>query len=629
MKKNTKKYPWKTILAYSFFGFLWILFSDQLLAYWIKDYDSYMSFQTYKGFLYVLITSVLLYFLIEFDYSKIIALSNELTSQQQFVLEIYNNSNLMILICDFEGYVLETNVFFNKLFGYSNEEINGKKWTRTIEYDMESKQVNDMLEILKANGRINNNENQFKTKSGNLIDIIWNATVIKNPKYNSETIVLFGIDVTSERQHERHILELSSNDRLTGLYNQQIFKEKIELLIKKEIPFTIYYLDLDDFKNLNEVHGHNYGNLFLVGYTNMLKTIFDNDYIFRWSGDEFTIIDFRNEESTILEVIRSVNDLTRQKWTIEYVEYFPSVSIGITKFPMDGDKMETLLKNMDMALHKAKSDGKSTYKFYNKDFQQEVENLINIESVIIDAIENNKFVLNYQPIYNLDTNKIIKIEALLRSTNPEIKMNIGDLIAISEEIGQIQFIDQWVLKNAFDYFEKNMRGVDVILSINLSAKTLGSTFIIDYLRTLIKIYEVDPCRIEFEITEHSLIHNFNQALDIIHALKKFGFKIALDDFGTRFSSLNYLSKIPFDTLKIDKSYVDKIIDKGNDYIIVEHVIQLAKKLNLNIVAEGIEFENQKYTLMDLGCTFGQGYYLNRPMSSDAMSEKINNQDKML
>ena len=356
-----------------------------------------------------------------------------------------------------------------------------------------------------------------------------------------------------------------------------VFESEIGQMIHEKVKFTLFYLDFDNFKNLNDVLGHEYGDQFLYDYSVKIKEVVPKGMVYRWSGDEFLIVQTTDNLDEVKEIIDTLMTFTKRKWTVGNMEYYPSISMGVTRYPQDGQSVSELMKNVEMALYKSKDSGKSQHRFYESIFQQDVERLIHVESSINKVFQNNAFVLFYQPIYELTEGKIEGFEVLLRWHDNSGNITTGEFIDVAEKTGQIIEIDRWVIKNAFEFLDQNYRASSYVVSINLSAKSLMSPMLLSYIQEQLKLYQIDPPRVAFEVTEHSLIDNFELTKEVIVSLKAMGFKISLDDFGTRFSSLNYLSKIPFDALKIDKSYIDHVTEDGKDQVIVKQIIQLDRK----------------------------------------------------
>lgn len=630
--------PWKTILIYIVFGFIWILFSDNVLSVIITDPQKFLEFQTFKGWLFVLITAALLYFLIKMDNSRIFNLTKTLTEKNQdlntsmislekykkYIDEIYNSSNAIILLWNLNGDIIDVNDYFIELTKYQRQEIKGKKLVEYI-HSEELFSTSEFVERLRHSISLKNRENRLIDKDGNTLTILWNDKIIKNPNSDESFIASFGVDLSVEKEKERKIYELAFTDRLTGLKNHVVFEDDLTRLIENEITFTLFYLDFDNFKNLNDLLGHNFGDQFLYDYSKVIQKSLPDIDVYRWSGDEFLLIQKSDVRTDIEQTIKVLMKITKRKWLVGEMEYYPSICLGITQSPRDGTDATLLHQNVEMALYKAKGIGKSQVMYYESSFQLEVEKSIRIDSLINKVIQDDAFKLHFQPIFQLESNTISGFEVLLRWHSQDLMISTEEFISVAEKTGQIVEIDRWVMKAALIFYKEHFANDEYTLSINLSPRTLMASFLIPFISETIEVLALNPNRIEFEITEHSLIENFEASLRVIESLKKLGFRISLDDFGTRFSSLNYLSKIPFDTLKIDKTYIDHVTEEGNNQIIVEQIIQLATRLGLKIVAEGIETTEQRAVLSRLGCLYGQGYLMSRPINGDRLLKLLQNQ----
>lgn len=648
--KNSSNNPWKVILIYFLFGFMWITFSDNLLSLLVKDINTYKIIQTYKGILYIVITTIMLYILIKLEYSKKLKLSFELSTknqeivsyseelilmdeelkskiksldnlnvelseQKEYVYEIYNTSNTLIVVWNLDGIILDVNNYCLSLLGYKKEELVGKNWFETMLAEDGKDTMEKVIHGLKENRHSTNVENEIVDRDGNLITMLWNDSVMNNYIDGKTVVTSFGINITKEKNQEKKIFDILHKDELTGLNNRLVLASDIETWIRKKENFTIFFIDIDNFKNLNNLYGHKFGDEFLIEYSNVLKKTFEGYSIYRWGGDEFLIIEKTNEDSKALNTINNLMESSKRTWNINGIEVKSSISIGVTKYPVDGEVFSELFKNADMALYKAKENGRNRYEFYNEELNKEVEFRIRVDNALAKAIENDDFELVFQPLYRFDDGKIYSFEVLLRWYKHEFEnLYTGDFIKIAEETGLIIKIDKWVMENTFRIISKNLENYkNVNFSINVSTQSFNSEEFVGMLNSLITKYDIDSENIHIEITEYSFINDIDKSVKIMNDIKSLGFKIALDDFGTMYSSLNYLGKLPIDILKIDKSYVDNIIDVENDRIIVEQIIQLSKKLGLKIVAEGIETKRQMELLNDFGCDYAQGYYFSKPV----------------
>lgn len=422
-------------------------------------------------------------------------------------------------------------------------------------------------------------------------------------------------------QHENVLFQMAYYDTLTKLGNQKKFEKDANTIIDQNSPLSVLYVDLDNFKWINDTYDHVYGDLLLQRFSNHLNNVFNKDFIYRWSGDEFLILIESDDNNEIFKSITNINHFFTSEIIIRDIELSLSSSIGIAKYPADASDYSSLFKNADLALQKAKESGKASHVFYTPSLQDEIESFNSIRKFIEVTLSENNFFLFYQPIVNLKTNLIESYEVLLRWDSKDNGINIGELIYIAEKTGQILNIDQWVVEEAFRIVSQNKEVFkNINISINLSSQSFLSENFLDFVKKMVYKYHIDTAQFELEVTEHTIIDNIEYSRAMMDKLKGLGFKIALDDFGTKYSSINYLTKFPFDRLKIDKTYIDNIKSNGNEKIIVKHIIELANDLNLETVAEGIEHTDQEEILKSLGCHFGQGYLFAKPMDFENLKK---------
>ncbi len=653
--------PLRIIHLYLVIGFGWILLSDTVLNALINDSRLNATLQSYKGALYVLWTGALLFVIIRKDYNRIldltakVALKNEelteysndletakkmlksqvkalnrsldtINSHKEFSQAIYDNANTAIVMLNISGEIMDYNEYFTELFGYQSGEITGEKWHNFLA-NLDDDLIETMRNALNRDKFINNYESQAITKDGQLLEIVWNNNLIKDPVSNEPVIFCIGIDRTIEKQNERQIYELAYKDRITGLDNQLVFENQLEKLIKDNCDFTLYYLDFDNFRNLNDIHGHHYGDCFLRDYANMIKDEFPTIKPFRFGGDEFMLLDGKCDDDNVNKNLERLFEKTNQAFAYGDFSYYPSISVGVVKYPEDGNNRGTIFKNIDLALYKAKTKGKNQAVKYHLEIHQEIETSILIENGIRSMLLNDDFVSYYQPIHDFKTKAIVGVESLLRWDRAILECNPDQLIEVAEQTGQIVAIDRWVVSNSFQFKNRYLKDENMTMSINLSTRTIESPGMMEYLMEQLQLHRIDPTMIIFEITEHSLFDNMENSQHLVKKLKTMGFKIALDDFGTRYSSLNYLKSLDIDRLKIDKLYIDKIIESDNDSIIVEQMILLASRLGIETVAEGIECERQFELLRSMGCTYAQGYLMARPLCGNDLINLIEDNEK--
>lgn len=419
---------------------------------------------------------------------------------------------------------------------------------------------------------------------------------------------------------------LAYHDPLTGLNNRASFQEDLSERLNHATnkSMAVLLLDLDRFKVINDTLGHYRGDHVLIKTAERLSDALDDSaQIYRLGGDEFVIVVSEGlEEQCSMIAHRILNEFT-QPFRIDEHEIIVTPSIGISRYPDHGDNGEDLLKNADAAMYLAKENGKNNFKFYNTELEKINTRKMKIENELRSAIEKNHFSLSYQPKVDLETNKINGMEALLRWNHPELGMiSPVEFIPIAEETGQIISIGEWVLKTACKqskaWQEKGYPSLCV--SINVSVRQLKNKDFVEIVSQALQESRLEPQFLELEITE-SIMQEINVSIHILNRLRKLGIKISIDDFGTGYSSLHVLQQLPIDTIKIDKSFI-KNPDDHNQQMMIKTIIDLGNNMNLNVVAEGIEKENQVRILLENGCKIGQGYLFSQAVNSIEFEKKF-------
>ena len=421
------------------------------------------------------------------------------------------------------------------------------------------------------------------------------------------------------KREQEELYKLSTKDSLSGLYNRHSLMEKIDWFISQSKrsgeKFALLFIDLDNFKNINDTVGHEYGDVVLQHVSKiLLESVRENDIVSRPGGDEFIILlaDIK-ETLSIVEIIQRINKKLSEPIIYHDFTLHITVSIGITIYPEDGENMTQLLKNADIAMYKAKELGKNHYHFFTEELEHAVEEKMKIHQHILDALEHNYFELYYQPKIDIKTQKIIACEALIRLIHPKVGMIAPDkFISIAEDTGLIVQIGKWVIDQGVRQLQlwSQTDLKDISLSVNISALQLQDDNFINYLQNAIK--DIDSSKLDIELTESALISSFDTNLEKLNEIKALNLSLSLDDFGTGYSSLSYLKTIPFDTLKIDKTFIDDIAtEDGKSF--VEMIVKIAQTLHLKVVAEGVETQDQLQYLQDIECDQYQGYYCSKPL----------------
>lgn len=431
------------------------------------------------------------------------------------------------------------------------------------------------------------------------------------------------------KRSKEKIKKLAYTDYLTELPNRLAFTEMLDsvmLTLRNEEVVALMDVDLDNFKNINDTLGHSYGDELLIDVTHRLKQAIDeNDYLARVGGDEFLILTQNLDDIGEYEAkVKKIQKIFDYPFVLSMKEYFVTVSIGITLAPKDGKTTQVLIKNVDSAMYAAKESGKNTFYYFNDSINAKLMEKIQIQSELRKAIENQEFVVYYQPQVDLVTDKIVGFEALIRWNHPTKGIVApGEFISFAEETGLIVPIGNWVLKEACTQLKQwEEEGfTDLVMAVNISVRQFKDKEFVNMVQDVIEETGVNPKQLELEITESIALDDIEYSVTIIQKLKDLGVMFSLDDFGTGYSSMNYLKRLPVNNLKIDKSFLDTILENRDDQSIVQTIITLARTLDLVVIAEGVEKNEQEEFLKTAKCNKAQGYLYSKPLPTE-MAKKL-------
>lgn len=431
------------------------------------------------------------------------------------------------------------------------------------------------------------------------------------------------LDVTKLKDYQERLEHLAYHDSLTGLPNRLMLQSYwAEILSdRKALKTAIIFIDIDNFKLINDSLGHNFGDKLIVAIGSRLKTILgDSSIVFRIAGDEFVICTPGfNSNKEVEAVAKRLMQPFSEPFELENKRVHITVSMGIAIYPDHATDAIGMLKNADIAMYKAKELGKNRYVFYDPHMQKTIDERMQLEKNLRNALSQNEFHLYYQPQFDVRTGAVSGFEALLRWSSPELGM-VSPLkfIGITEESGMIIELGEWVLEEACRFHKKlrQMTGSQFSIAVNVSIIQLMQD---NFLRRVLRILEknqIDPEFVELEITESVLIETFDTIFKKLKSLRDYRIRIALDDFGKGYSSLNYLCQLPISTLKIDKSFIDNIINADNDRIITGDIVAIGHKEGLEVIAEGVETQEQMVYLMNHDCDKIQGYFYCKPLPEE-------------
>ena len=423
-------------------------------------------------------------------------------------------------------------------------------------------------------------------------------------------------------QKTQQLQQLAYHDPLTELANRRHLTEQLERVVREydryRKPAVLVYLDLDDFKRINDSMGHDAGDGLLRQVAGRLTgCVRESDLVARLGGDEFGILllDAQSVED-VSRIAEKLIETIEQPVPLGNKSFVVSTSIGIAMIPADGRDVTSILSHADMAMYSAKRAGKRNYRFFDKALQRKAMAKLQLEHDLVEATAQSQFFLHYQPIIELSSGRIGGYEALIRWQHPDRGLLYPDrFIWVAEETGRIVEIGYWVIAQACRQLQQFRQAQDdqLTLSVNLSPRQFKDPALLENIRTILRSTEVSASRLELEVTESSVMEDVDQAIDTLQQLKILGVRVAIDDFGTGYSSFSSLKHLPVDRIKIDRSFIRDLETNQNDRQIVQGLISMSHKLELSVVAEGVEFTTQQALLETYGCDFAQGFLFSRPV----------------
>lgn len=556
-------------------------------------------------------------------FDEVISCSSESSCKtRDFCINFVNNARTIICVWTLNGILVKFNNYAEKMTGFTEKEVLGEKWRSTlVDPNLETDTIVFFDKLLNKDPFYDSDlEGRFLCKNGAYIDILWSNYFLYDKKGDPEFIVGMGMNITPQKR-----------DELTNLPNRVSMNNKTSLEILKAKhkgkKLAILYMDLDNFKEINDTLGHSAGNLLLKEIGNRLKSIlFDSKNVARLGGDEFALLfpykDALEEVSAFAEKIINV---VNQPVIIAEKELYITASIGIAIYTEHGNNFEELTKNADTAMYYAKELGKNRYCFFTKELNDRVVEKSELANNLRNAIKNKEFKVFYQPQINLKTAEIDGMEALVRWFHPKKGMiSPYKFIPLAEDTGLIIPIGNLVLYEACRQNKvwQDLGYPPIRVAVNLSAKQFEQEYLVETIENILEETSLEPKWLEIEITESTVMKNFDFSIKMLNRLREMGIHVSLDDFGTGYSSLNYLKRLPIDTLKIDKSFVDNIKLDIKDEIIAKAVIELAHNMGLEVVAEGVEYVEQLNFLKEQECDKVQGYYFNKPVLPEELEQSF-------
>jgi diguanylate cyclase (GGDEF)-like protein len=437
----------------------------------------------------------------------------------------------------------------------------------------------------------------------------------------------------SRRKAEERIRHLAHYDELTGLANRNMINQRLNQALararRNDKPLAILFIDLDRFKNINDTLGHGAGDNVLKEVAERLRECLrDSDTIGRLGGDEFVVLlEELSEPMHSAAVAQKIITAVAKPYTLDAQEFHITASVGISAYPADSEDMQSLLKNADIAMSRAKELGKNNYQFYSAQMNRHTLDRLALESSLRRALERNEFVLHYQPKVDIRSGRITGMEALMRWQHPTNGLIPPmQFIPLAEETGLIVAIGEWVLRAACAQSQSwRKQGLPPLrLAVNLSARQFNHEHLLQDVEKVLNDTGLDPTGLELEITESMVMHDPERAVMLLNKLRAMGISISIDDFGIGYSSLGYLKRFPVDSLKIDRSFIMGLPLDNDDAAIAQAIIAMAHTLKLSVIAEGVETDEQLRFLRDHLCDEVQGYYFSKPVPKHEFASLVLN-----
>jgi diguanylate cyclase (GGDEF)-like protein/PAS domain S-box-containing protein len=550
---------------------------------------------------------------------KVIERTKKLHESEVLYRTIFENSGAATIIIQENMTISLANSVFVNMSGFGKGEIEFKK--SFVDFlDEKSNRA-----ILNDEGFLiigENLESRFINKAREEKDLLITVTTIPGTENHVASLT----DISELKEAERQISHQAFHDTLTNLPNRALFMEHLKMAIKRgkrrtDYHFAVLYMDIDRFKLVNDSLGHSVGDNLLNAFAERLRvSLRDIDILARLGGDEFVILieDIENEDYASI-VAERLQQALKHPFMVNNKEIFAPASFGVVPNTQDYNLPEDIMRDADAAMYHAKEKGRAQYKVFDKKLHEKAQHLLQRETDLRKAIHRDEFVNHYQPIVSLKTRSLVGFESLIRWNHPQLGLIYPDsFISIAEDTGLIIPITRLLLQEAcadLKSWQDQIQDLQKLtMNINISSKHFLLPSLLDDIKDILNVTGLPPDHLKLEITETALMEDVEETVRHVNRLRDYGLQIVIDDFGTGYSSLSYLQRLPIDTLKVDRSFVSRIQNTpdGNRNI-VEAIISLAHRLDMSVVAEGVETVEQHTILLNMNCQFGQGYLFSKPI----------------
>ncbi|HJP95481.1 MAG TPA: EAL domain-containing protein [Pyrinomonadaceae bacterium] len=547
--------------------------------------------------------------------------------QEGLFRRVFEHAAGMALVAR-SGEWLTVNGSLCQALGYSREELLAKSYSDIAHPDDVTASLAQIEKLIDGSVPSHQSEQRFTHKLGHVVWMLLNISVVNGRTGDPLHLVFQFQDITARKLEEERLVHDVFHDALTGLPNRALFMDRLRLAIerarrRKAQFFALLFVDLDDFKGINDTLGHIIGDQLLIQVSRRLRACLrTTDTIARLGGDEFTILlEDLNDEREALRVVERLQKELKRPCKLGSRSVPVTASIGITSSSPAYERAEDMLRDADMAMYSAKSAGKARYQIFDREKHNPQLDVTNLGTDLDKAVERQELLLHYQPIVCLETGKLHAFEALVRWHHPQRGLiSPSDFIPLAEETGAIIGISNWVLREACLQLKRWQERFpfhgSLAVTVNLSSKQFMQVDLIDQVIEILQDTRINPRSLKLEITESAVMENIGTATVLLQQLRALGIELAIDDFGTGYSSLSYLHRLPINSLKIDKSFVKGMVEKREHAEIVKTILTLARSLGIRVVAEGVETLEQLVELRRLQCDAGQGFLFSKPAEAE-------------
>jgi cyclic di-GMP phosphodiesterase Gmr len=550
------------------------------------------------------------------------AVARDLTLGLSFAEQVVSEANSVIVILDQRGNIQRFNRLSEEYTGLKEQEVIGRNVFQLFMTKQEAQASRRNIAGFFKEGSSYEVERWIKTRKGQRLFLFRNKFVHSGSGKNEIFLICSGTDITEERRAQERLRVLANTDTVTGLPNRNAIHQQISLALEQAngSQTGVVYLDLDNFKKVNDAYGHMFGDQLLQAVSLAILSCLGKDQtLARLGGDEFVVLAEHTSQAALEAMASRIIERLRQPFRIGLIEVYSGCSIGIALAPLHGEDRESLIRNADTAMYHAKENGRGKFCVFANEMNQRVFEYLWLDTNLRKALELDQLVVHYQPKLNADGD-VLSAEALVRWNSPERGLvPPGDFISYAEESGLIVPLGRWVMLNVLQQIIKwRSEGIYLRVAVNVSAKQLIDQSIYTDLKHALNEAGITDCPIDIELTESCLIENEAGALMLMKQFQELGAQVHLDDFGTGYSSLSQLARVPIDAIKLDQSFVRNINKQPVAQSLVRAIVAVAKALKLQVIAEGIETKAEEKFVMANGVDGRQGYYYAKPMPAEQL-----------